>query len=480
MKKISIFLVVVMLLSSITVFATTNKDLQFDIVVVGAGGAGLAAANQAVDLGAEVLLVEKMSFAGGATLLASGSITATGSKLQAALGMEPVVEEFLSEHEAEATVPYDPELAAVHAKNSGRAIDFMIDLGVEFQPDLSAPPYRHQTKDPYMFTFIDLAKTSFLEKGGQLMLNTRATALLVDDNGAVNGIKAINPEGNEVKISAKSVILATGDYGANKELLPTEFHSLLNSGPAASTGDGIIMAQAIGADVMNMDKAAFWANGIEGSPGQAIYTWGRLLCQFGGIYVNSDGERFSKDVMNDEEAATSMFAQEMDGKQVWVIYDQTARDALNDFGFPSVVSVWSASKEQDELTKNQSIWSAESISELAEKIGVSKADLTNTVDTFNSYVEAQADPDFGRPEFASPLNNPPYYALTQRISIYPTIGGLKIDAEARVINTSGDPILGLYAAGDITGEVSTNGRDTLVPAIAFGLVAAENAVANLE
>lgn len=480
MKKVSLFLVVVMLFSTITVFATNSQDLQFDVVVVGAGGAGLAAANKAIELGTEVLLVEKMTFAGGATMLASGSITATGSKLQAALGIEPAVEDFLREHEATATFPYDPKLAAVHAENSGRAIDFMIDLGVEFQPELSAPPYRHQTKDPYMFTFIDLAQKAFLEKGGQLMLNTRATELLVDDNGSVNGIKAIDSEGKEIQVSAKAVILATGDYGANKEMLPSEFQNLLNSGPTSSTGDGIIMAQAIGAEVRNMDKAAFWANGIEGAPGQAIYAWGRLLCQFGGIYVNSDGVRFSKDVMNDEEAATSMLAEEMDGKKVWVVYDQTARDALTDFGFPSVVSVWSASKEEDELTKNQSIWSADSISELANKIGVSETDLTKTVETFNSYVEAQADPDFGRPEFASPLNNPPYYALTQRISIYPTTGGLKIDTGARVINTSGDPIVGLYAAGDITGEVSTNGRDTLVPAIAFGLVAAETAVADLK
>lgn len=479
-KKIPIFLMVIVLFSSMTVFAADNSDLQFDVVVVGAGGAGLAAANRAIELDAKVLLVEKMSFAGGATLLASGSITATGSKLQAALGIEPAVEDFLREHEAEATFPYDVELAAVHAKNSGRSIDFMIDLGVEFQPELSAAPYRHQTKDPYMFSFIQLAQDAILEKGGQILLNTRATELRVDDHGVVNGIKAIDANGNEIEIAAKSVILATGDYAANKDLLPVEFHNLLNSGPTSSTGDGILMAQAIGAAVQDMDKAAFWANGIEGAPGQAIYAWGRLLCQFGGIYVNSEGKRFSKDVMNDEEAAIAMLAEEMEGKKVWVVYDQTARDALNDFGFPSVVSVWSASKEESELTENQHIWSAGSISELAEKIGVSEAELSNTVETFNSYVAAQADPDFGRADFASPFDHPPYYALTQRISIYPTIGGLKIDPEARVMSTSGTPIVGLYAAGDVTTGVSTNGRDTLVPAIAFGLVAAETAVAHLD
>ncbi len=473
MKKLAQALAVA-LICILSVGCAGGAKYKADVVVIGAGGAGLAAANTAADNGVKVILIEKMPFAGGATTLAAGSITGTGTKLQAENGVEASAEEFQAELESEAVYEYDRELVSAHAGYSGKAIDFMADLGVEFFPELEQAPFRHRTKDPYQAKFVQLALDSLKSKGGEALLNTKATEILKDKDGSVSGVKAIS-DGKEITIAAKAVIIATGDFGANKEMLPVEYRNALNFGPVSSTGDGIKMAESLGAATVNMDKVALWGNGIEAAEGLGEYSWGRLLCEFGGIYVNTDGVRFSKDVLDDEEVAQATFEQEQAGKYVWVVFDQKIKDALHGLGFPSVVATWDAAKEATELEKNHNVAKADSITDLAAKIGVPAEALEDTLSKYNSYVETQSDPEFGRPLFANPIAEGPYYAMIQRVGIYPTVGGLKIDAEARVLNTSGEPIPGLYAAGDVTGGVSTNGRDTLVPGMSFGIIAGENA-----
>ncbi len=474
MKKLAQLLTVALVVMAVA-GCTGKANYKADVVVIGGGGAGLAAANTAADNGAKVILVEKMPFAGGATTLAAGSITGTGTKLQAENNVEASAKEFQAELESEAVYEYDKELVSAHAEYSGKAIDFMADLGVEFFPELEKAPFRHRTKDPYQAKFVQLAMDSLKSKGGEALLNTRATEILKGKDGWVSGVKAISDNGKEITIAAKAVIIATGDFGGNKEMLPAEYRNALNFGPVSSTGDGIKMAESLGAATVNMDKVALWGNGIESAEGLGEYSWGRLLSEFGGIYINTDGVRFSKDILDDEEVAQATFEQEQAGKYVWVVFDQEIKDALHGLGFPSVVATWDAAKEAAELEKDHNVAKADSIADLAGKIDVPAEVLEETVSKYNSYVEAQSDPEFGRTLFANPIEDGPYYAMIQRVGIYPTVGGLKIDAEARVLNTSGEPIPGLYAAGDVTGGVSTNGRDTLVPAMSFGIIAGENA-----
>ncbi len=475
MKKITPIFVVLMATAIFLSACGGVTKYNTDVVVVGAGGAGLAAANTAADNGAKVILLEKMPFAGGATTLAAGSITGTGTRLQAQNGVEVSAEEFQAELESEAVYEYDKELVKAHAEYSGKAIDFMEDLGVEFFPELEKAPFRHRTKDPYQSKFVELALEAFKSKGGEVLLDTKATEILKDSDGSIKGVTATDGKGKKINITAKAVIIATGDFGANKDMLPDDYKNALNFGPVSSTGDGIIMAEALGAATVNMDNVALWGNGVESAEGFGEYSWGRLLCEFGGIYVNTDGVRFSKDVLNDEEVAELTFEQEQVGKYVWVIFDQKIKDELHNLGFPSVGSTWDAAKEAAEIEAGKNVAKADSIAELAAKIDIPADALEKTVNNYNSYVESQDDPEFGRASFANPIAEGPYYAMIQRVGIYPTVGGLKIDADARVLDTNGQPIIGLYAAGDVTGGVSTNGRDTLVPAMSFGIIAGENA-----
>lgn len=480
MKKITPIFVVLMATAIFLSACGGVTKYNTDVVVVGAGGAGLAAANTAADNGAKVILLEKMPFAGGATTLAAGSITGTGTRLQAQNGVEVSAEEFQAELESEAVYEYDTELVKAHAEYSGKAIDFMDDLGVEFFPELEKPPYRHRTKDPYQSKFVELALDAFKNKGGEVLLNTKATEILKNSDGTVKGVIAMADNGKKINISAKAVIIATGDFGANKDMLPDNYRKALNFGPVSSTGDGIVMAEALGAATVNMDKVALWGNGIESAEGFGEYSWGRLLCEFGGIYVNTDGVRFSKDVLNDEEVAQLTFEQEQAGKYVWVIFDQKMKDQLHNMGFPSVGSTWDAAKEASEIEKGKNVAKADTIADLGATINIPADVLENTVNNYNSYVKSHNDPEFGREAFANPIAEGPYYAMIQRVGIYPTVGGLKINAAAQVLDTSGQPITGVYAAGDVTGGVSTNGRDTLVPAMAYGIIAGENAAGQVK
>ncbi len=284
-KHISLFLTLTMMIVLLTGCRGPAK-LTADVVVIGAGGAGLTAANTAIDNGAKVILLEKMAFAGGATTLAAGSITGTGTRLQAENGIKASVEEFMQELEDEAVYEYDEELVRIHAEYSGPAIDFMEDLGVEFFPELETIPFRHRTKDPFQSRFVELALESFKNKGGEVLLNTKAEEILKGSDGSVTGVKATDDKGKVVNIDAKAVIIATGDFSANTEMLPDEYKNALNFGPVSSTGDGITMAQSIGAATVNMEDVALWGNGVESTQGFGEYAWGRLLCEFGGIYVN--------------------------------------------------------------------------------------------------------------------------------------------------------------------------------------------------
>ncbi len=456
---------------------TTNDvaDYSADVVVIGAGGAGLAAANTAADKGASVILLEKMPFAGGATLFAAGTITGTGTQLQARNGVEASAEEFQAVLESGAVYDYNPELVKAHAEYSGRAIDFMENLGVEFFEELEAVPFRHRTKEPNQSTFVDLAVEALKDKGGEVFLNTKAVEILKDSNGMVSGVKAENGEGEEIRIDAKAVIIATGDFSSNKEMLPEEYKTALSFGPVSSTGDGIVMAEAIGAATAGMDEVTYFGSAVESAAGIGDFTLGRVLCELGAIYVNTDGVRFSKDVMGANELAPLTLEQEQAGKFVWVVFDQKIKDELHGLGFPSVGSTWTADKEAAEIEKGENIVRAESIEELAEKASINADVLKTTIDVYNSYVEEEHDPEFNRETFTVPIVEGPYYAMIQRIGIYPTIGGLKINSDAQVLDTNGQPIDGLYAAGDVTNGVSTDGRDTLVPAMAFGIIAGENA-----
>ena len=453
-------------------------DYDVDVLVIGAGGAGLTAAYAANPSEVDVMVIEKMAFPGGASIMASGPIAAANSRFHEELGVEAPWTGFRDYIVDGAVFPYDLDLVATQAKNSSRVIDLVMDLGFEFRPETFDTVYEFRAVDSTYGAIIGMLLDEITKQGGTILLNTRATELLVDDNGAIVGVVA-SQNNQDIVISAKAVVIATGDSAGNPDLLPQEFRNGLNSGPVSSTGDGIVLATNIGAATRDLDQLVWWGNLVEDGPGLGAYSRGRVLCELGGIYVNSEGKRVSKDILTDNEIANLILEQEQAGKEMWVLFNGNLKEALHENGFPTLVATWSPDRDATEIAKGEQVVVADTLNELAAKMGVPAAVLTETVGNYNGMVAKGEDPDFGRTIFIHSIDEGPYYAMRQRVGIYPVIGGLQIDTQAHVLHENGAPISGLFAAGDVVGGVSADGRETLVPALVFGMIAGETAAAGL-
>ena len=300
--------------------------------------------------------------------------------------------------------------------------------------------------------------------GVQIMLNTEATEILTE-NGAAVGIKAESKEHNYT-IHAKSVILATGGFGANFDLMASFNPALANAvttNHAGATGDGILMAEAIGADTVDMDQ-------IQLHP--TVYQETGLLVSesvrsMGGILVNAEGKRFCNDLATRD--AVSNAELEQPGAYAYIIFDQRIVDDL---------------KSCQKYIKNGLTVSADNYEDLAKAMGLEGDAIQNfvdTMDTWNAAVAAGEDKEFGRSNgMDADLSTAPYYAIKIAPGIHHTMGGLKINTDAEVLDTQGNVIPGLYAAGETTGGVHGGNRiggNAVCDFVVFGRIAGNNASA---
>ena len=268
-----------------------------------------------------------------------------------------------------------------------------------------------------------------------IQLETTATTILTDENGKAVGVKAVGATGNEVTVNAKAVILATGGFGANldmvAELVPA-LKGFMTTNAAGAQGQGIEMAQALGAATVDMDQiqihptvqfdtAALITEGLRGD---------------GAVLINAEGKRFIDEVGTRDVVSAAEIAQT--GSYSWLVVDQAMVDAS------SVI--------QGYIKKGYTV-TGETYEELGKAMGVDEAAFAETMKTWNGYVEAKNDPDFGRTSFAKALDTAPYYAIKVTAGVHHTMGGLKINTNTEVLNENGEIIPGLFAAGEVTGGV---------------------------
>ena len=493
---------------------TVDADAEYtvDVVIVGAGGAGMTSALTAAEKGAKVIIVESQAVVGGNSVRATGGMNAGDTPYQdnATFGQAAGVEKTLASLSSyadneeitqlgeevrnqwaayqQAGTDYfdtvelmqldtmiggkginDPELVEVLAENSAEGIEWLRSYGIDLT---NTGAFGGASVNRIHWPKVDGKKTSvgtymipLLEDACEanenitILFETTANEIIMVD-GAAKGIKATGKSGNTVTVNADAVILAAGGFGANLEMvaeLKPELEGFMTTNAPGLKGQGIAMAQAVGAAVVDMeqiqihptvqaDTAALITEGLRGD---------------GAILVNANGERFIDEVGTRDVVSAAEIAQP--GSYSWLIVD----DAM-----------LQASATIQGYVKKGFVFSGATYEELAAQIGVPAETFAATMNTWNGYVAAGSDPDFGRVSFTNPLDTAPFYAIKVTAGIHHTMGGVKINTLTQVLSTEGNVIPGLYAAGEVTGGVhgaNRLGGNAVSDFVVFGRIAGEEA-----
>ena len=493
-----------------------------DIVIIGAGGAGMTAAITAADAGKTVVILESQPMAGGNTVRATGGLNAAGTPEQkkmefkesagvektlktaaedwadneAITSLAETVQQQWDEWQKSGQSEYfdtpelmaldtmigghginDPDLVKTLTDHSAGAIEWLHEHDADLTlvgaaggasvKRIHSPEDENGKKLAVGAYIVPILEKNVEDRGIEIMYNATAKKILTDDSGAVAGVEAEGADGNKVTIHARAVIDAAGGFGANMDMV-TEYRPDLagfcTTNAAGSQGQGIVIAQEIGADTVDMDQIQIHPTVHLDEDGNAhLITEG--LRGDGAILVNQEGKRFYDEVSTRDKVSAAEI--EQTDASAWLIIDQKMVDAS------AVI--------QGYIDAGYT-FTGNSPEELAEEIGIDPAVLSETVSTWNGYAEAGSDPDFGRTSFAEPLDTAPYYAIKVTPGIHHTMGGLKINSNAEVLNSDGIAIPGLFAAGEVTGGVHGGNRlggTAVTDIIVFGQIAGNSAVSYL-
>ena len=442
------------------------EDLTTDIVIIGAGGAGMTAAINATQAGKDVILVEMMPYAGGNTTKATGGMNAAETHYQKEQGIEDSVEQFVEDTMKGGHDINDRDLVTIMAENSAAGIDWLDSIGAPL-PKISfsggATNQRiHAPEDgsgvgAYLVTAL-LKKMD--ELGIKVMYNTKATDLLSLE-GTVNGVLAESDD-TYYTIHSKAVILATGGFGNNQEMIVRyrdDLEGTVTTSAPGIMGDGIVMAQTVGADLVDIDQIQLHPT-VEQKTSMLIT---ESVRGDGAILVNQDGKRFTDELLTRDKVSAAELAQP--GSYAYIIFDQKLREGL---------------KATEKYISTGITVQGDTIEDLAAQIDVDPAVLAETLANWNKCVADQNDPEFGRTTgMENDLSTAPYYAIKIAPGIHHTMGGVHIDTGAHVVDLNGNVIPGLFAAGEVCGGVHGGNRlggNAVADIIVFGRIASSSAV----
>lgn len=493
-------------------------ERETDVVVVGGGGAGLAAAVSAAGNGAKVVLVEKTAGLGGNTVRAGGPYNAVDPARQANVppadeaSMEKV--KALTEKEAksdrhaalqeelkEELASYDGsklfdskalhklqtydggdyagklELIEKLVEESLPTSEWMHENGVNWKEEITTVPgglwpRAHLPENAAGGDYIKASENKAKELGVEILLNAPAEELLIED-GKIAGIKG-TCDGAPMTIKAKAVIMATGGFAANKEMrkeyVPELNDSLPTTNAPSIEGDGIKMAEEVNANTIGMEFIQSLPlgnpedgslNGWMGGSGVEYY-----------YQINKEGVRFMAEDGRRDTMTAALLAQP--DSMSYVITCANNELEVNDKN----ENIWG--DDVDKLVEEGKIFRADTIEDLAKQIDVDPEVLKKTNDTFNSYVAAGKDEEFGRTLFGKPIDKAPYFASPRVPTVHHTMGGLEINKSCEVLDKEGNVIPGFFAAGEVTGGIHGKNRlggNALVDIHVFGKTAGESAAA---
>lgn len=502
--------------------AGEDIDLTADVIVIGGGGAGLSAASTAAENGASVILIDKAASLGGNTILSGGAFNTSDAEMQKNIEMSEANRKELLSYleydeadfgafadtltvlkqqinayvESGATYLFDsPELHMIHtytgSKREGldgtiiepdfelvsnlcnNALDswhWLQEIGVPTNETLSTAvgalwQRTHGVTVPNdgAKPLIDALDSYARSKGVEIIMNTEATEFIMED-GKVTGVLAQQKDGTKVILHANSgVVLATGGFAGNVEMVvkynnywPDLTVNATTDNTTTATGDGILMAQAIGANTVGMGFVQMLptCSAVDGLAGKGV---GNKM------YVNKEGLRYVNESSERDVLSKAALAQ-TDG----IFYG---------VGDASMIAKQGETKIADSVKKGY-VYVADTLEEVAEMAGVDVANLMATVEKFNAYVDAQEDPEFGRYNFAGKIEEAPFVIAPMAPALHHSMGGVQINTEAQVIDTEGNIIPGLYAAGEVCGGIHAGNRlggNAIADIITYGRIAGRNA-----
>lgn len=475
------------------VVVEADEELEADVVVIGAGGAGMAAAVTASQEGKNVIVIEKTGNMGGNTALAGGALNAVDDGSETAVARDDSVEFHYKQTIEGGDNQGDPELVRTLVGQAWDGVLWLKDLGMEFQDGVFTVTggmweRAHKPVEPEGSGFFKTYKEYMESHDGITMkYYTTAEQLIVED-GVVTGVECTGQTGNKVTVKANNgVVLATGGFGQNVEmrekyneetkLWPTLDATIPSTNTSSITGDGMIMAEAIGADLVQMGNIQLLPLG---DPNTGSLSGNIEHAVESRIFVNKEGNRFVNEGGRRDEMTLALFEQP----------DTTMYIVMDSDSYPTGDEVNNFNETINDLVAAGRAYKADTLEELAEQIGVPAENLVKSVEEYNRHciggdLEGQPD-EFGRTLFTDTdkvnngINNGPFYAAERVPTVHHTMGGVKINTDTQVINTEGNVIPGLYAAGEVTGGIHGSNRlggNALTDTIVFGRIAGKNASA---
>ncbi|MFE8101205.1 flavocytochrome c [Brenneria goodwinii] len=442
---------------------------RYDVVVVGSGGAGLAAAIQASDEGANVLIIEKMPSIGGNTIKASVGMNAAETRFQKIKGIVDSKELFYQESLKGGKNKNNPELLACFVENAPLAVEWLADHGIELNDititgGMSIDRTHRPADRSAVGGFLISGLTKNINKRNiDVMLDTSVTDILYEA-GAVTGVRAVNDEGETLTILAGSVIVASGGFSANRDMVVqyrSDLDGFVTTNHKGATGDGIAILEKIGAGTVDMGEIQIHPT-VEQT---TSYLVSESIRGGGAILVNQEGKRFFNEMETRDKVSAQIIS--LPEKYAYVVFDEQIR---------------MKNKAADEYIARGFVISADSPRELADKLDMDLHAFLATLERYNVFVDKQNDEDFGRKTaLRQPINQGPFYAIRIAPGVHHTMGGVTINPDAAVLDDQQRVIPGAYAAGEVVGGIHGGNRiggNAVADIIIFGILAGRHAAAH--
>ncbi len=439
---------------------------NYDVVVVGSGGAGLAAAIQAHDEGASVLIVEKMPTIGGNTIKASAGMNAAETRFQRVKGIQDSKDLFYAETLKGGGNKNNPELLRRFVENAPEAIEWLARRGIMLNDitttggmsiDRTHRPRDGSAVGGYLISGLVRNVT---KRGIDVMLDTSVEEILFAE-GEVCGVRLLNDEQEILNVQAKSVIVATGGFSANSAMVVKyrpDLEGFVTTNHKGATGGGIALLERLGAGTVDMGEIQIHPTVEQ----KTSYLVSESIRGGGAILVSQQGKRFFNEMSTRDKVSAAIIA--LPEHYAYIVFDEHVR---------------AKNKAADEYIAKGLVTSASSPRELADKLGIDYHTFLATLERYNGFVEKQHDDDFGRTTaLRAPINEGPFHAIQIAPGVHHTMGGVTINTDTEVLNTAHQVIPGAYAAGEVVGGLHGGNRiggNAVADIIIFGSLAGHQA-----
>ncbi|MWP61816.1 flavocytochrome c [Gilliamella sp. Pas-s25] len=442
------------------------NDQSFDVVVVGSGGAGLAAAIQVHDLGENVVIVEQMSVIGGNTNKASAGMNAAETKFQKFKGIKDSKELFYQETMIGGKNKNNPDLLHYFVENAPDAINWLDDNGIELSGITTTGgmsidrTHRPESGAAVGGFLISGLVRNINKRGIEVMLDTAVTEI-VTENHKVIGVKVLEEDGSTHMIKTKAVIIATGGFSANTAMVEKyrpDLKGFVTTNHKGATGSGIMILEKLGAGTVDMGEIQIHPTVEQTSS----YLISESIRGGGAILVSQEGQRFVNELDTRDNVSAEII--KLPEHYAYILFDQQVRDE---------------NRSVEEYVANELVTQANTIEELAQKLSINDNTLTITVKRYNQFATTKHDEDFGRTTgMRHPIEKGPFYAIKIAPGVHHTMGGVTINTQTQVLDTNKNVIQGVFAAGEVVGGVhgaNRIGGNAVADIIIFGIQAGKKA-----